>query len=396
MTISKWLWLFFNKKITKKLLAYSLLIIFFYILRDFLWLFLLTFIFWYLALSLWEFFKENTDFFISRTFSDRKTRKILKTIFSIKFFVIIEYIWFIILILILFTKLIPNIIQELYEIAKSIPDLKIYIDNINDKLNDFKQIKEIWWSFSKILNNSDIFSEKNLEILKSVFEQIKTASWILIKIFLALVLSFIFIIDINKVKSYFAWIKKTSFSFFYYEYSLIANIVVDSFGRVFKAQAIIAFINTTLTVIWLIIIGFIYKMTFPFIYTLAMIVFIAWFIPVAWVFISSIPIIIVAITMVGWIEAWFLVLILILAVHFIEAYYLNPKILSSFMEMPISMTFLILIISEHLFWVIWLVVWVSMFYFIKELFRDIDKITKKTSKKLEKKKKIEKMLCKNI
>jgi predicted PurR-regulated permease PerM len=99
--------------------------------------------------------------------------------------------------------------------------------------------------------------------------------------------------------------------------------------------------------------------------------------------------------MVWWINAWLFVLFLILIVHFIEAYYLNPKIVSGFMEMPMSMTFLILIISEHLMWVIWLIVWVSLFYFIKELLKDIDKITKKTSKKIAKKQKVEE-ICETL
>ncbi len=392
MPLSKQISLFFNKKVLKKLVAYLLLIIVFYILKDFLGLFLLTFIFWYLAISLAYFFKEKSDFFISRFFPQRNTRKIHKKIFNIKFFVIIEYIIFIILIYILVTKLIPNIISELYDITKKVPEFKNYIDELNKKLWELKQIKEIWGSVNQIFNNN-ILSEKNLDILKNIFDQIKTAWWIAINIFLSLILSFIFIIDIEKVKNYFSWIKKTSFEFFYNEYSLISKIVVDSFGRVFKAQALIALVNTTLTTIWLLIIWYYYWYwpNFPFIYTLAIIVFIAWFIPVVWTFISSIPIIIVAITIVWWIKAWLLVVWLVAIVHSIEAYYLNPRIVSSFMEMPMSMTFLILIVSEKLMWILWLIIWVSLFYFIKELFKDIDKITKKTSKKLEKKNKIEEL-----
>jgi predicted PurR-regulated permease PerM len=236
-----------------------------------------------------------------------------------------------------------------------------------------------------MLKNKDLFSEKNLSILQDVLSKIKNAWWIIIEIFLALILSFTFIIDLEKLKIYFSSMKKTTFSFFYEEYSLILSTVVNSFWKVFKAQAIIALVNTTLTIIWLLIIWLFYSWGFPFIYTLAIIVFIAWFIPVVWTFISSIPIIIVAVAMVWWIQAWIAVLILISVVHSIEAYYLNPKIVSSFMKMPISLTFLILIVSEHLMWIAWLIVWVSLFNFFEELFKDIDKITKKTTKKIAKK-----------
>jgi predicted PurR-regulated permease PerM len=41
------------------------------------------------------------------------------------------------------------------------------------------------------------------------------------------------------------------------------------------------------------------------------------------------------------------IVFLITLIHAIEAYYLNPKIVSSFVRIPVSLTFLILIVSEH-------------------------------------------------
>jgi predicted PurR-regulated permease PerM len=38
---------------------------------------------------------------------------------------------------------------------------------------------------------------------------------------------------------------------------------------------------------------------------------------------------------------------MIILVHAVEAYYLNPKIVSSYMEFPVFITFLILLVSEH-------------------------------------------------
>ena len=386
MSITKHFSLFLNKKIIKKLIAYIILILAIFLLKDFLWLFLLTFIFWYLAVSLATFLKSKSDLLISRYCNPKQRRfNILKKFFSKKFFIIIEYIFFIGIIFLLATKLIPNVITELITITKNIPELKIYIEEINESLWQFWKIEEIGGSFKEIISDNEIFTEKNLDILKNIFEQLKTAGWVIVKIFISLILSFAFIIDLDKLKTYFASMKKTSFVFFYNEYNLIITTVVNSFWKVFKAQSIIALVNTILTTIGLLIIWFFYGITFPFIYTLAIIVFIAWFIPVVWTFISSVPIIIVAIAMVWWIQAWIAVIILISVVHAIEAYYLNPKIVSSFMKMPISLTFLILIVSEHLMWIAWLIVWVSLFNFFEELFKDIDKITKKTNKKITKK-----------
>jgi len=80
------------------------------------------------------------------------------------------------------------------------------------------------------------------------------------------------------------------------------------------------------------------------------------------------------------------VLLLVGIVHTIEAYYLNPKIISNFLELPVSMTFIILIISEHFFGIAGLLVGVSLFYFIIGLLRDVDKVFTKTHKKIKEKK----------
>jgi predicted PurR-regulated permease PerM len=87
---------------------------------------------------------------------------------------------------------------------------------------------------------------------------------------------------------------------------------------------------------------------FPFIYTLAIIVFICSFIPVMGTFISSIPILIIGYTTFQHIGIIFEIIFLIAFIHAVEAYYLNPKIVSSFIQLPISLTFLVLILSEHL------------------------------------------------
>ena len=135
-----------------------------------------------------------------------------------------------------------------------------------------------------------------------------------------------------------------------------------------------------------IIIWLIHGWTFPYLLTLWLIVFIAWFIPVLGVFLSSIPILIIAYSIIGGYPVLIEIIILIAIVHMIEAYYLNPKIVSRFLEIPVSLTFIVLIISEHLFWIAWLLIWVSLFYFIVWLLRDVDRVLKKNKKRIKIKK----------
>lgn len=92
---------------------------------------------------------------------------------------------------------------------------------------------------------------------------------------------------------------------------------------------------------------------FPFIFTLSLIVFICGFIPVFGTFLSGIPILIIG---YGYgsgngdgMSIVIACIIMITLVHIVEAYYLNPKIVSSYVHFPIFITFLILLIAEHLF-----------------------------------------------
>ncbi len=63
---------------------------------------------------------------------------------------------------------------------------------------------------------------------------------------------------------------------------------------------------------------------------------------------------------------------MIFFVHAIEAYYLNPKIVSSYIHFPVFITFLILLISEHLFGLIGLLIGVPLFAIILSFIEDFD------------------------
>jgi predicted PurR-regulated permease PerM len=173
------------------------------------------------------------------------------------------------------------------------------------------------------------------------------------------------------------------------EYKIIFDKIIRSFGLILKAQSLIALINATLTVIWLFIIWsvFLEWWGFPYLITLWIVVFIFWFIPVVGVFLSSIPILIVAYATYHSLFFILTIIALILIIHSIEAYILNPKIVSNFLELPVSLTFIILIVWEHFFGIAGLLIWVSLFYFLAELLKDLDSaISKKHKiKKLQKK-----------
>lgn len=120
---------------------------------------------------------------------------------------------------------------------------------------------------------------------------------------------------------------------------------------------------------------------FPFIFTLSLIVFICGFIPVFGTFLSGVPILILAYGYGGFSMVMACVA-MIAVVHFIEAYYLNPKIVSSYMHFPIFITFVILLVSEHLFGLIGLLIGIPFFSVILGLIEDFDVYVSEIKKKI--------------
>lgn len=375
--------LFLNITFLQKIIAYWLLILFFYLFSDFIGLFFLIFVFSYLFLSLWLYLKEKIDLLLLKlNFWDKKLLYFKKLI-SVNFVIFSLYIAFIVILSFTISDIIPEITKELW-------NSWTYINDINNTIRwILASIDLQFWLQDKlwidIIDEYTKLFSKEIDVtsrLSSIANNLKSAWFIIFQIVLALILSFIFIVDRSKMYSFLWWIKESNFSFFYREYKTILEKVTKSFWLIFKAQSMIALVNAVLTSIWLVLIWAFFDW-FPLIYTLAIIVFICWFIPVFWTFISSVPILIIAFTSVWWMSAAIACLFLILIVHAIEAYYLNPKIVSSFMELPMSLTFVILIISEHYLWIIWLIVWISMFYLILDLLKDTNNLITKSKNVLK-------------
>ena len=115
---------------------------------------------------------------------------------------------------------------------------------------------------------------------------------------------------------------------------------VNTFGVVLEAQFFIALCNTVMTMICLII------MRMPQIIALGLMVFILSLIPVAGVIISLIPLSLVAYS-VGGLRYVIYIFIVIMIIHAIEAYILNPKFMSSKTELPIFYTFVVLLAGDR-------------------------------------------------
>jgi predicted PurR-regulated permease PerM len=325
--------------------------------------------------SLGEFLKQKIDNFFEVFVEKNKTKKLLETAFSLNIILFIIYISFGIALIFFLSQVLPHLLKELYDLSKTMPFLQNEIQNITDKLEEIRRLNsDLGGSLTQIMTDQDI------KVMMDMFARVKTVWWIFLQVLLGVVLSIVFIFDREKVLHYLKKIKKSNFRFLYEEYELIFEKGVKSFGIIIKAQSMIALTNALLTMFGLWIVWIVYGNGFPFILSLGLLVFILWFVPVLGTFLSSIPLIIIAYLYVGGLNAALTIVALIVIIHAIEAYYLNPKIFSSFLELPVSLTFLILIVSEHFFGIVGLLIWVSSFYFIVSLLWDTDKLISESKK----------------
>jgi len=160
---------------------------------------------------------------------------------------------------------------------------------------------------------------------------------------LSLLFSFLIVLDLANLGDSVRELESTKLRFIYR--SVAGNIRDFSLvlGKALEAQLIIAIINSFLTAIGISLLGLGEHVAF-----LSMIVFFCSFFPVIGVFISSIPICLIALQTDG-LQTMFLAILLIVVIHLIEGYILNPRIYGSYMRINSVIILIILTIGGKLF-----------------------------------------------
>lgn len=219
-----------------------------------------------------------------------------------------------------------------------------------------------------VLGKNEIsqYLEQGLTFVMRSFSGI---SQVALEIFLALLLSLFYLLEKPRLVTFTKKIKYSKLAPFYNEIEFFGGKFVRTFGKVLEAQFIIAVVNCMLSIIGLSFMGF------PQLFGLAIMIFFLGLIPVAGVIISLVPLCMIAYTIGGLIKVVY-VLIMIAIIHGIEAYILNPKLMSSKTDLPIFYTFIVLIFSEHFFGVWGLIIGIPVFVF----FLDVFEVTKTNEK----------------
>lgn len=159
---------------------------------------------------------------------------------------------------------------------------------------------------------------------------------------LALLFSFLILIDLNRLKSGIGRLRTSRVGDFYEEAAPPIARFGMLLGRAIEAQAAIAVVNTVLTLVGLLLLGI------PLVAMLSVIVFVCSFIPVLGVLISTTPIVLVALNTGG--PGLSLAAIgLVIVIHAVEAYLLNPLIYGRHLKLNPVLTLIILYVGYHAF-----------------------------------------------
>ena len=178
-------------------------------------------------------------------------------------------------------------------------------------------------------------AENPLEIGQSVLSSVSS-------FLLSLLFSFLIVLDLRKIKRGVKGLANTKIGFIYDE---VADNIAGFgrvLGRALEAQLFIAICNTVLTA------ACIWVMGIPNLLVLSTIVFFCSFIPVAGTFISSTPIALLALQG-GGVGDMSIVIVMIVSVHLVETYVLNPQIYGHHMHMNPVLVLIVLTIGGKLF-----------------------------------------------
>ncbi len=260
--------------------------------------------------------------------------------------------------------------QYVPEIAKqSITLFNTVADFYNSSAFDHNEAMQ--WALQQ-LNDLNLNEQLKLGVA-TIVQYVTSVGGMVVNVLLALILSFFYTIELDSMNRFGHNFLNSAFGWFFQDIKYFADKFINTFGIVIEAQILIAAVNTVITVITLIF------MKMPNIPSLGVMVFLLSLVPVAGAIISVVPLSVISYTVGGWQDV-VTIIIMIIIIHMLEAYVLNPKFMSSRTKLPIFFTFVVLLVAEHM-WGTWgLIVGLPVFTFLLDIL-DVKKIPAPTIKR---------------
>jgi len=259
----------------------------------------------------------------------------------------------------LYLLLVAGIVAVIYKylpvVTQQITQLFDLISSFNLDPDDNEIARYLAPTFEKIELGK--YLEQGVDL---TLKNITNIGKIILHIFISLILSLFILLEKKRIIEFTAKFKESKIGPLYDELNYFSRIFIRSFGKVIEAQFIIAAVNCVLSVIALSIMGF------PHLIALGIMLFVLGLVPVAGVIISLIPLSIIAYSIGGLMYIVY-ILVIVMVLHAIEAYFLNPKLMSAKTDLPIFYTFMVILFSEHFLGVWGLIIGIPLFMFLLDI-----------------------------
>lgn len=147
----------------------------------------------------------------------------------------------------------PTLTSDMINLLQSLSQrfsVDLGISGLQDTLSQWRSLSYQVGDFMNVISPS---TDTN-----TILSELLRISGIFFQILFAYILSFVWLLEYEKVQKYFSRLKHSPFAFFYRDIQIILEKIQKSFGLVFRAQSKIAVANTLLTLLGLIIIGIFY------------------------------------------------------------------------------------------------------------------------------------------
>ncbi|MDR2460009.1 MAG: AI-2E family transporter [Deltaproteobacteria bacterium] len=232
----------------------------------------------------------------------------------------------------------PKILDEAKHFSEQLPKTLYSLNvSLNNTIENYPDLAPALTKVKDALTIDALVNKGFQLVISNISHGWHYVAWF----FIAIIFSFLIVLELPELIGKFRSLRFTRLHVIYDE--TVSSVI--QFGKVvgenFRAQIYISLINTSLTILGLTIIGTGSTAL------LAVIVFSCGLIPVLGVFISSVPIILVSINVGGLSMLW-ASLSLIVIIHIIEAYVLNPRIVSAVLRINPVITLIILYIAHSL------------------------------------------------
>lgn len=261
-----------------------------------------------------------------------------------RFMVVVIYLLFLALIVGFIFFLAPRLVIEAKNFSDQLPRTLNTIETwIDSNLSENEALITVSDRIKDNLTPEEVINKGWSRGLGVLERSIHYASWF----FLGLLFSFLIMLDLPRLTRSVRELRFTRLASVYEETADSVMLFAKVVGENFRAQIMVSAVNTTLTAIGLKMMGI------EAIALLSTLVFFCGLIPVLGVFISSVPIVLMAVNTGGadgtsGVPLGLWATLMIIVIHLVEAYVLNPRIVSAVMHVNPVITLIILYIAHSL------------------------------------------------